>query len=83
MKMSLPASSSIPPPAAIYECKTLPQDTEVSDVPVDNNDDNTSDEDDDDDNNGSSTERSNNEETEDAAFHRAAREIMNQAGQRV
>ena len=79
-KMSSPASATIPPPAAIYESDTPSQDTEVSDVSVDNDDDDTSDDDDDE---GSGDDGSDGEETEDAAFHRAAREIMNRAGQRV
>ena len=79
-KMRLPASVTIPPPAAIYESDTPPQDTEVSDVSVDNDNDDTSDNDKD---NGSGDNGSNGKETEDAAFHRAAREIMNRAGRRV
>ena len=78
--MSSPASATIPPPAAIYGSDTPPQDTEVSDVSVGNDDDDTSDDDEDD---GSGDEGSDGEETEDAAFDRAAREIMNRAGRRV
>jgi hypothetical protein len=53
----------------------------VSVVSVDENNDDTSDDDEDD---GSGDEGSDGEETEeDAAFHRAAGEIMNRAGQRV
>ena len=79
--MSSPASASIPPPTAIYENDTPPQDPEVSVVSVDNDDDDTSNDDKDD---GSGDEGSNSEETEeDTAFHRAAREIMNRAGRRV
>ena len=74
--MSLPASATIPPPTAIYESDTPSQDTEVSDVSVDNDDDDTSDDDEDE---GSGDDGSDGEETEDAAFHRAAREIMNRA----
>ena len=76
----MPTSASIPPPNAIYESDTPPQDTEVSDVSVDNDDDDTSDDDEDD---GSGDDGSNGKETEDAAFHLAARKIMNRAGQRV
>ena len=68
--MSSPASATIPPPAAIYESDTPSQDTKVSDVSVDNTSD-------------GGDDGSNGEETEDAAFHRAAREIMNRAGRRV
>ena len=75
--MSSPASATIPPPAAIYESDTPSQDTEVSDVSVDNDDDDTSDDDKDE---GSGDDGSDGKETEDAAFHRAAREIMNRAG---
>ena len=78
--MSSPTSASIPPLASIYESDTPPQDPQVSVVAVDNNDDDTSDNDED---NGSGDDGSVGEETEDAAFHRAAREIMNRAGQRV
>jgi hypothetical protein len=78
--MSSPASATIPPPAVIYESDTPPQDTEVSDVSVGNDDDNTSDDDED----GRSGDKgSNGKETEDTAFDRAAREIMNRAGRRV
>ena len=76
-KMSLPASATIPPPAAIYESDTPSQDTEVSDVSIDNDNDDTSDNYEDE---GSGDDGSDGEETEDAAFHRAAREIMNRAG---
>ena len=77
--MSSPAASN---PAAIYESDTTPpQDPEVSVVPVDDNDEDTSNDAEDD---GSGNEGSDGEETEeDAAFHCAAREIMNRAGQRV
>ena len=78
--MSSPVSATIPPPAAIYESDTPPQDTEVSDVSVDNDDDDTSNGDKDE---GSGDDGSDGEETEDAAYHRAAREIMNRAGRRV
>jgi hypothetical protein len=81
--MSLPAASSNPPPVAIYKSNTPPQDPEVSDVPinVDNNDDDRSNDNKDD---GSGNKGRNSEETEeDAAFHRAAWEIMNRVGQRV
>ena len=74
---SSPDSATIPPPAAIYGSDTPPQDTEVSDVSVGNDDDDTSDDDEDD---GSGNEGSDGEETKDAAFDRAAREIMNRAG---
>ncbi len=68
-------------PAAIYESDTPPQDPEVSDIPVDNNNDDTSKDDKDD---GSGNGGSNGKETEeDAAFYRAAWEIMNRAGRRV
>ena len=73
-------------PAAIYESNTPPQDPEVSVVSVDEDDDDTSDDDEDDGsgNKGRKDEGSNDEETEeDAAFHCAARDIMNRAGQRV
>jgi hypothetical protein len=79
--MSSPASATIPPPAAIYESDTPSQDTEVSDVSIDNDDDDTSDDEDKDE--GSGDNGSDGEETEDAAFHRAAREIMNRAARRV
>ena len=76
--MSSPAASN---PAAIYESDTPPQDPEVSVVSVNDDDDDTSNDDEDD---GSGDEGSDNEETEeDAAFHRATRDIMNRAGQRV
>ena len=79
--MSLPASASIPPPAAIYESDSPPQDPEVSVVSIDNNDDDTSNDNEDD---RSGNEGSDGEETEeDTAFHRSAREIMNRAGRRV
>ena len=52
----------------------------MSDVSVNNNDDDTSDDDKD---NGSGDDGSTGKETEDAALHRATREIMNQAGRRV
>jgi hypothetical protein len=52
----------------------------VSDVSINNNDDDTSNDDEDD---GSGDDGSNGKETEDTAFHRAAREIMNRAGQTV
>ncbi len=78
--MSSPASATIPPPAAIYGSDFPPQDTEVSDVSVGNGDDDTSEDDEDD---RSSNEGSDGKETEDAAFDRAAREIMNRAGRRV
>ncbi len=53
----------------------------LRDVPVDNNDDDTSNDNKDD---GSGDEGSDGKETEeDTAFHPAAREIMNRAGQRV
>ena len=78
--MSSPASASIPPPTAIYESDTPPQDPEVSVISVDNNDDDTSNNDKD---NGSGDDGSVSEEMEDADFHRAAQEIMNRAGQRV
>jgi hypothetical protein len=78
--MSSPALATIPPPAAIYESNTPSQDTEVSDVSFDNDDYDTSDDDEDE---GSGDDGSDGEETEDAAFHRAPREIMNRAGQRV
>jgi hypothetical protein len=78
--MSSPASASISPPAAIYESNTPPQDTEVSDVSIDNGNDGTSDNDEDD---RSSNKGSAGKETEDASFYCAAQEIMNQAGQRV
>ena len=74
--MSSPASATIPPPAAIYESDTPSQDTEVSDVSVDNDNNDTSDGDEDE---GSGDDGSDGKETEDAAFHRAAWEIMNQA----
>ena len=75
--MSSPASASIPPPTAIYESDTPPQDTKVSDVSVDNDNDDTSDDNEDD---GSGNDGSNGKETEDTAFNRATREIMNRAG---
>ena len=76
--MSSPAALN---PAAIYESGTPPQDPEVSVVFVDDNDDDTSDEDEDD---GSGDEGSDGKETEkDAAFHRAARDIMNRVGRRI
>jgi hypothetical protein len=78
--MSSPTSTSIPPPVAIYESDSPPQDTEVSDVFIDNDDDDTRDDDDD---NGGGNNGSDGKETEDAAFHRAAREIMNRVGRRV
>jgi len=78
--MSSPASATIPPPAAIYESDTPSQDTEVSDVSVDNDDDDTSDNDKDE---GSGDDGSDGEETEDTTFHHAAREIMNRAGRGV
>ena len=53
----------------------------MSVVSVDDNNDDTSDDDED---GGSGDEGSDGKETEeDAAFHRATREIMNRAGQRV
>ena len=76
--MSSPTSASIPPPTSIYESDIPPRPRGV--VSVDNDDDDTSDDDEDD---GSGDDGSNGEETEDAAFHLAARKIMNQAGQRV
>jgi len=78
--MSSPASATIPPPAVIYESDTPSQNTEVSDVSVDNDDNDTIDDDKDE---GSGDDGSNGKETEDAAFHCAAREIMNRAGRRV
>ena len=54
----------------------------MSDVSIEDDNDNTSNKDGCD-NDGSSSEGSNGKETEDAAFHRAAWEIMNRAGQRV
>ena len=80
MKMSLPTASFDPPPAAIYESNTPPQYPEVSDLPINNEDDDTSNKDKDD---GSGDKGSDVEETEDVAFHCAAREIRNRAGQRV
>ena len=56
-----------------------PQDPEVSDVPVNNDDDNTS-YGDGSDNDRSGTKVINGNEMEDVTFHRATREIMNQAG---
>ena len=68
--MSLPAASSVPPLAAIYESDAPSQDPDVSDVPVDANNDNTSDKDE---VNWSGDKRNNGEEMEeDAVFHRAA-----------
>ena len=61
--------TAIPPPPP-------PQDPEVSDVPIDNNNDNASNKDGCD-NDGSGNKGCYGEETEDAAFHCAAREIMN------
>ena len=77
--MSSPASASIPPPAAIYESDSPSQDTKVSDVSVDTDDDTS----DDDEDNGSGNDGSNGKETENTAFHRAAREIINWPGRRV
>ncbi len=71
--MSSPASATIPPPAAIYESNTPSQDTKVSDVSIDNDNNDTSNINKDE---GSGDDGSNGKETEDAAFHRAAREIM-------
>jgi hypothetical protein len=75
--MSSPASATIPPPAAIYESDTPPQDTEVSDVSVGNYDNDTSNDNKDD---GSGDEGSDGKETEDTTLDRAAREIMNRVG---
>ncbi len=75
--MSSPASASIPPPTAIYESDTPPQDPEVSVVSI-NNDDNDTSNDDKDDRSGDNGSAG--KETEDVAFPRAAREIMNRAG---
>ena len=78
--MSSPTSASIPPPTSIYESDTPPQDPEVSVVSVDNDDDDTSNDDEDD---RSGDDGSVGKETEDAAFHRAAREIIIRVGQWV